>query len=113
MTETSNHQRIKDLSKELARQARELSILSAKDGVKYSIIDGKCTLWQGSLDKGIPVWYYKGEKLSVRRVVYEYRKGLIPKGFYVKMTCGKPECIQNEHMELVTNLRPRTDLDSP
>ena len=63
--------------------------------------DGDCLIWTGSDNgKGIPKVKNGNGGMSVRRVVWELRKGKIPEGKQVIVTCGHAGCI--EHLALAT-----------
>lgn len=63
--------------------------------------DGDCLIWTGSDNgKGIPKVRHGNGGMSVRRVVWELRKGKIPEGMQVIVTCGRAGCI--EHLALAS-----------
>ena len=63
--------------------------------------DGDCLIWTGSDNgKGIPKVKNGNGGMGVRRVVWELRKGKIPEGKQVIVTCGHAGCI--EHLALAT-----------
>ena len=66
----------------------------------------KCVHWTGKSHKSKPILYKDRGVFYVRSEVYKLRKGLIPSGFYVTMTCGNWDCINSAHMELKSNLTP-------
>src|SRR5690606_41832903 len=71
----------------------------------------KCAHWQGKSHKNKPILYKKGRVVYVRSEVYKLRKGPIPRGFYVYMTCKNWDCVNSRHMDLRPVGRPFVDLD--
>lgn len=62
---------------------------------------GECLEWQGAPNpNGVMSVSWKGEKLNVRRVLYEHLHGEVPKTRQVCCTCGNSRCVR--HIEALT-----------
>lgn len=59
-----------------------------------------CRLWDGKKHKGVPILRVNGEKIYLRKHVWEAQYSLIPKGFRIAMVCENFECINPQHMVL-------------
>jgi hypothetical protein len=61
-------------------------------------IDGACWTWAGQkTGKDYPLVYWKGKRLSVRRVV-----GKLESGLFARMKCGNPLCVAPHHIVRLT-----------
>ena len=89
------------------------NLLSQEDILAHIEVDSetKCAHWQGKSHKNKPILYKKGRVVYVRSEVYKLRKGPIPRGFYVYMTCKNWDCVNSRHMDLRPVGRPFVDLD--
>lgn len=59
--------------------------------------DGDCFVWQGNTYNGVP----KQSNYSARRIVWEVKKGPIPKGQIMTTTCGNSKCLNVDHLAVV------------
>lgn len=67
--------------------------------------EGDCLLWTGpTSETGHPNMMLAGtrRKCMVRRVIYEAKKGTIPKGRLIVTTCGNRLCLHEDHLRAVT-----------
>lgn len=63
---------------------------------------GTCWNWNGlSTDTGYPMVNFQGQRLGVRRLMYEIHVGDIKKGASVRMHCGNVQCVNPEHMSKI------------
>lgn len=64
---------------------------------------GECLRWAGPVANGSSQVYSEGRYLQARRVVHELTKGCeIRKGYHPVMRCRDPQCLQFDHMTLLT-----------
>ena len=67
------------------------------------LITDTCWLYQGSLDlQGYGRTYIKTERIMIHRAAYKHFKGEIPVGFQIDHLCMVRNCVNPEHLEIVT-----------
>jgi|GEM_PF-572312 len=67
-------------------------------------IKGQCRLWRGSCnDKGYGQLRVHRKTRRAARVAYELFKGPIPKRYVLDHLCRRRRCINEDHLEPVTN----------
>lgn len=65
--------------------------------------EGGCDLWLGALDEdGYGKMTYRSLSYRAHRIAYELRNGPIPDGYTIDHLCRVKDCVNPEHMELVT-----------
>jgi hypothetical protein len=70
---------------------------------KYVKQSNDCHRWTGSLDKdGYGSFYLLGKNRRAHRVAYLFNVGPIPPGMVVNHTCGRPWCVNFQHLNLLT-----------
>jgi hypothetical protein len=57
-----------------------------------------CWEWRLCLDKG----YGRKKGIGAHRVLYEARKGPIPRGYHLHHKCENPRCVNPDHLEPMT-----------
>jgi hypothetical protein len=89
-----------------ADQLRNLMTLSDALGVEFVskiFVTETCWLWTGpALPTGYGRTGVTGRGKYAHRVVYEAVKGRIPDGLTVDHLCGRPACVNPDHLEAVT-----------
>lgn len=65
---------------------------------------GECWEWQGSYTtSGSPMLYHRGERTTVRKVVYAIKHGReLPDGHVASNCCRNPRCVRDEHVRGIT-----------
>ena len=71
----------------------------------------KCWIWQGATslnNKGKPQGVISncGQRYLAHRLAWEFRRGVIPPGFWISQRCGKSLCVRPDHLQL-ESLLPR------
>jgi len=61
-----------------------------------------CILWTANNYKGYGRFTVNGEDVWAHRWIYEQKHGPIPKGMTIDHLCVNPPCVNDEHMEVVT-----------
>jgi hypothetical protein len=65
--------------------------------------DGDCLLWAGAKSgQGVPYAWLDGKSTNLRRFVFAAKKGPIPAGRLVHVTCLHPSCLADGHLKAVT-----------
>lgn len=60
-----------------------------------------CWNWVGPKDcEGYGLYTTKGKQVRVHRYIYELNQSVIPKSYFVRHTCDKPDCINLDHLRL-------------
>jgi len=63
-----------------------------------------CWLWTSAVDgKGYGTLTIKGKQPKAHRLVYERYKGAIPDGLQLDHLCRVRNCVNPDHLEVVTN----------
>lgn len=71
---------------------------------KYVTKTDTCWLWVGAKDGGrYGIIRVAGKNIKAHRATYEILLGKIPDGLTVDHLCRNRECVNPDHMELVTN----------
>ena len=79
-----------------ATLGEKLDLLTLKDG-------SGCWRWQASMhNEGYGQLSYKGKAMLAHRASYERFYGAIPKGMWVDHKCHVRDCVNPEHLRLVT-----------
>lgn len=81
----------------LVRAPQTLEEIEARLWRRHTVQDGDCRLWLGA-DPLFKVW---GKSVSARRWIYEQRFGPLPRRFFPRATCGRCQCIEPSHQEVV------------
>ena len=72
-------------------------------GGPYS--DDECwDRWEGVINRGYPMVYFRGRKWSASRLAYGLEIGPIPEGLTIDHLCRNTRCVNPRHLEAVTNL---------
>lgn len=76
--------------------------------IGYIVQESGCWEWTGGLSRGYGQWhhaYISGKSTSriAHRVMYELRKGPIPKGLALDHLCRNRKCVNPDHLEPVTH----------
>jgi hypothetical protein len=61
-----------------------------------------CRIWANACDRGYGRIYLDGSAQRVHRVMWELKHGPIPDGLTIDHLCRVRNCVNTEHMELVT-----------
>lgn len=61
-----------------------------------------CWLWTGYLTNGYGRFKIHGERIMAHRWIYEKEKGAIPEGYEIDHICRQRNCVNPEHLEIVT-----------
>lgn len=66
---------------------------------------GDCWVWTAgtSTRDYIPSMRWRGKTASVRRVVYQLKRGRLLAGQCIVAACGTPKCINPDHLEQITH----------
>lgn len=63
-----------------------------------------CVIWKGAVNsKGYPCFAVDGKSQLAHRLAWVDARGAIPEGLTVDHTCRVRNCVNVEHLELVTN----------
>ena len=67
--------------------------------------EGDCWLWDGyTTNNWVPATYIAGERLTVRRAVWQMLgKPAIPAGYVISTTCGNSLCVNPAHLRQTTS----------
>jgi hypothetical protein len=69
---------------------------------KY-VEDGDCWRWQGPLDKdGYGHFYFRRRGRRAHRFAWFLYRGPIPEGMVVNHVCKRRDCVNPQHLELLT-----------
>ena len=80
----------------------------ARFWTKVTMSDTGCWEWTGAkLPKGygrFAAWSKRSERKCVyaHRYSYELHRGEIPEGKYIDHMCGRPSCVNPDHLQVVT-----------
>lgn len=67
-------------------------------------VDGDCLIWQGTKrSNGYGVITFNGRQTTTHRVMYQLVAGDVPDGMEVDHTCSRRDCINPEHLQVVTH----------
>jgi hypothetical protein len=70
----------------------------------FTTKNGDCILWTGYLDKdGYGQFYFKQKNRRAHRVAYYFIHGDIQKGMVIDHTCKNRNCVNPEHLRVVSN----------
>ena len=86
--------------------AREIRKLISKDDILEYCKPRKrgCWQWIGSLhNDGYAAWNTGGRQIKVHRAAYLLFNGPIPRNRFVYHTCGNKQCVNPDHLKLVTH----------
>lgn len=73
-------------------------------GLRYTVDDNGCWVWQGALTTGgYGSFGIDRKTYYAHRVSYQLHRGGIPKHLQVDHLCRNRACINPEHLELVTH----------
>lgn len=64
--------------------------------------DADCLRWNRGNCNGHPAMRWEGKTTLVRRALWESVNGAIPAGKVIKCTCENKDCVNLEHLELMT-----------
>ena len=65
----------------------------------------KCWLWTGYINNnGYGEAHFNGRKYKTHRLIYELHKGVIPKELEIDHLCRVRNCVNPDHLEVVTHL---------
>ena len=65
--------------------------------------DGDCLIWSGGKSgQGAPYAWLDGKSTNLRRHIFTCKKGPIPAGRLVHVTCLNPSCLAHQHLKAVT-----------
>lgn len=62
-----------------------------------------CWIWKGATSKGYGTVKYKGKQFTTHRIVFETLVQKVPKGFVLDHLCSNRNCVNPDHMAIVTN----------
>lgn len=63
-----------------------------------------CWVWLGQRDaQGYGTFNHDGKKVRAHRYAYEHHRGEIPAGLEPDHLCKRPECVNPNHLELVSH----------
>lgn len=88
-----------------ALRGKEIPREKAGKGMNLYAIDIKtgCWIWSGSIsDRGYGTAKRKGKFFRAHRLIYEEKKGVIPKGMTLDHLCRNRICVNPDHLEPVT-----------
>ena len=70
----------------------------------YVIEETGCWSWVGAKNsEGYGSWWVGGRHHRAHRVMYERTKGPIPDGLVIDHLCRNRDCVNPDHLEVVTN----------
>jgi hypothetical protein len=71
--------------------------MTLDDIFKRTVEVGECREWTGSFTtSGVPLVYHRGQRTTVRKVVYEIRTGKqLPVGMVASTKCTNPRCVDH------------------
>ena len=73
---------------------------------KYSLVNlnNGCQLWTAACDQdGYGMVWYQGRGVRVHRVAWELKYGEIPEGLELDHLCRVRNCLNTDHLEVVTH----------
>ena len=66
--------------------------------------DEDCLIWQGTKrSNGYGVTVFKGKQTTTHRVMYQLVVGDVPDGMEIDHTCNRRDCINPDHLQVVTH----------
>jgi hypothetical protein len=66
------------------------------------VLDGACRIWIGARTTSGYGHFWNGQKaVGDHRYAYEQKHGPLPPGIDVHHKCGRPACVNPDHMELM------------
>lgn len=72
---------------------------------------GECWLWQGAKSSGYGKFSFKGSPLLAHRIAYEFAVGEIAEGLQVDHACRQRDCVNPQHLRLVTHKQNAENVD--
>lgn len=63
---------------------------------------GECIEWQGYFQNKVPFTQHGERFMSVRRLILELNGTEVPENMYAKSSCGNPDCVNPNHIVLVS-----------
>lgn len=85
-------------------QLNEGSHMAEVKPIGYVICENGCWEWVGGLNSnGYGKMKLGKASAGAHRVVYEMHRGPIPEGLHLDHLCRKPDCVNPDHLEPVTN----------
>lgn len=80
--------------------------IGSRKKIGYHIVHGACWLWTGSCDAagyGQAFSRRRGTVTKAHRVIWEFCRGPIPAGLELDHLCRVRNCVNPDHLELVTH----------
>lgn len=94
--------------------ARDKPLVVVIESIGWDVTDGGCWEWRGARNGhgyGLVSLHREGVKAArAHRVVYESRRGPIPRGAVLRHSCDNPPCVNPDHLKPGTHKQNMEDM---